>query len=330
MKLNITKGKQKRAVRCCIYGAEGIGKSTLAAKLPEPLFIDAEGGTFQIDCSRFDQPKSWSDLMEMVTYVIDNPTICKTLVIDTADKAEVLLQEAILREYGVDTIEKVGGGYGKGYTLVAERFQKELLYRLDKLIQKGINVCFTAHATMRKFESPEDAPYDRWELKCSKKISPLIKEWVDLLLFCDYQVTLVEEGNKTKAKGSGKRMMHANHKPTYDAKNRYGLPDDMPLDYAPISAVFAGNVERIVEKSELDINSAVEGIVDDDNPAEEDIYTIFRRQLKTHGIEEDALLQWIKNTDRGEYDSIDDMSELYLKSLNEHIDLLKKQIEGDK
>ena len=183
---------------------------------------------------------------------------------------------------------------------------------------------------MRKFESPEDAPYDRWELKCSKKISPLIKEWVDLLLFCDYQVTLVEEGNKTKAKGSGKRMMHANHKPTYDAKNRYGLPDDMPLAYDPISKVFEGNVERIVEKSELDINSATKGIVDDSNPVEEDIYTVFRRQLKAHDIEEDTLLQWLKKTDRGEYDSIDEMSELYLRSLNEHIELLKKQIEGEK
>ena len=330
MKLNITKGKQKRAVRCCIYGAEGIGKSTLAAKLPDPLFIDAEGGTFQIDCNRFDQPKTWSDLIEMVIYVHDNPTICKTLVIDTADRAEMLLQEAILRENGVDSIEKVGGGYGKGYTLVAERFQKELLYRLDKLIQLGINVCFTAHATMRKFESPEDTPYDRWELKCSKKISPLIKEWVDLLLYCDYQVTIIQEGNKSKARGSGKRMMHANHKPTYDAKNRYGLPDDMPLEYAPIAEVFEGNVPKTEEKDTLDINSAVEGIVDEDNPAEEDIFTVFRRHLVEAGIDEDVLLGWLSETDRGNYESIEEMSHPYVRSLDENIGLLSKTIKGGK
>ena len=330
MKFNITKGKQKRAVRCCIYGAEGIGKSTLAAKLPDPLFIDAEGGTFQIDCNRFDQPKTWSDLIEMVTYVIDNPEICKTLVIDTADRAEMLLQEAILQQNGVDSIEKVGGGYGKGYTLVAERFQKELLYRLDKVIQKGINVCFTAHAIMRKFESPEDTPYDRWELKCSKKISPLIKEWVDLLLYCDYQVTIIQDGNKSKAKGSGKRMMHANHKPTYDAKNRYGLPDDMPLDYKPLAKVFEGTAPRTTEKNVLDINTPHEGIVDDDNPIEEDIYTVFRRSLEKAGIAEADLIRWMAETDRGNIGSIDEMSELYVRNLNEHIELLKQQIEGGK
>ena len=323
----IVKGKQKRAVRACIYGAEGIGKSTLASKLPDPLFIDAEGGTYQIDCNRFDQPKTWGDVIAMIDYVNDNPDLCKTLVIDTADKVEAMLTEAILAEDGVKSIEKVGGGYGKGYTILAERFHKELLQRLDKCIQKGINVCFTAHAAMRKFESPEDAPYDRWELKCSKKVSPLIKEWADLLLFCNYDVFVVEDGGKNKARGAGKRVMHANHKPTYDAKNRYGLPDDMPMKYDPIRGVFEGTTPQREELDTLRVDSPVEGIVDNENPAEESVFDVLKRMLKSAGITQKKLMAYL--IDRGkavEGADINDLSVPYINSLVDNFDMLKAEI----
>ena len=43
--MNITRGKITKAVKCVIYGPEGIGKSTFAAQFPNPLFIDTEGST---------------------------------------------------------------------------------------------------------------------------------------------------------------------------------------------------------------------------------------------------------------------------------------------
>lgn len=67
MKFNISKGKQKSAIRFCAYGPEGIGKSTFASKFPEPLFIDVEGGTKQLEVARFDhQPETWNELLAMV------------------------------------------------------------------------------------------------------------------------------------------------------------------------------------------------------------------------------------------------------------------------
>ena len=58
MKFNITKGKQKTAIRLVAYGAEGIGKSTLASQFPDPLFIDTEGGTAHLDVRRLQKPAS--------------------------------------------------------------------------------------------------------------------------------------------------------------------------------------------------------------------------------------------------------------------------------
>lgn len=45
MDFNISTGKVHTAVKTVIYGAEGIGKTTLAAQFPSPLFIDTEGST---------------------------------------------------------------------------------------------------------------------------------------------------------------------------------------------------------------------------------------------------------------------------------------------
>ena len=99
----------------------------------------------------------------------------------------------------------------------------------------------TAHAKMRKFEQPDEmGAYDRWEMKLSKQVAPLLKEWCDMLLFCNYQTYVVHGDNpmeKSKVQG-GKRVMFTSHHPCWDAKNRHGLQDCLPLDYDSIAHIF--------------------------------------------------------------------------------------------
>lgn len=325
MKFKITKGKQKTAIRFCCYGCEGIGKSTFASQFPDPLFIDVEGGTKQLDVARFDQPETWSDLIAMVDAVLEDPTLCKTLVIDTADRAEALLTTQLLKEGNVDSIEKYGGGYGKGYTALAERFNKDLLFRLDKLIAKGVNVTILAHAAMRKLESPDEQPYDRWELKTSKKISPLIKEWTDILGFAKYETMVVEENGRKKAKGKAKRVMIYNHRPTCDAKNRFGLEDDLPLSFEPLRAIYKGSVEPQKEKEVLDINNPHEGIVED-NMAE-DPRDVLVRRLAEENITAEAFEAWLETSGRP---AITALSTTMAKSMLDNITVLIEQIKGGK
>ena len=323
MKFNITKGKQKTAIRLCCYGCEGIGKSTFAAQMPDPLFIDVEGGTKQLDVARFPQPTTWNELLEMVDAVLAEPGICKTLVIDTADRAEALLTAQLLQEAGVDSIEKYGGGYGKGYTALAERFNKDLLMRLDRLIAKGVNVTLIAHAAMRKLESPDEPPYDRWELKTSKKIAPLIKEWTDILCFMKYEQVVVEENGRNKAKGKARRIMVFNHRPTCDAKNRFGLEDDQPLSFEPLMAVYEGTVEPVPDKTVLDLDNPHEGIVEDDMA--EDPRDVLLRRLKDEGIAPADFGKWLAETGRP---TVKRLSGTAVKSMLENIDVLVKQIKG--
>ena len=89
MEFNISTGKVHTAVKTVIYGAEGIGKTTLAAQFPQPLFIDTEGSTKQLDVARLPAPSSWEMLLQELDFVRAKRP-CATLVFDTVDWAEQL------------------------------------------------------------------------------------------------------------------------------------------------------------------------------------------------------------------------------------------------
>ena len=234
--LNITKGIVARPQKVVIYGPEGIGKSTLAARFPDPLFIDTEGGTSHLDVRRIDKPADWDALLSIIKEVAHTPDVCKTLVVDTADWAEASATEYVLKKYNQTSIE--GFGYGKGYTILGETFAA-MLTALDEVIAAGIHVVVTAHAKMRKFELPdEQGAFDRWEMKLSKQSAPFLKEWCDLLLFCNFETLVVKTETKTSKATGGKRVMYASHHPCWDAKNRCGLPDKMDLSYDAIKKIF--------------------------------------------------------------------------------------------
>lgn len=238
MSIPITKGKIATAKKVVIYGPEGIGKSTLAAQFPEPVFIDTEDSTKELDVMRYPKPETWNDI---ITYVNDFMEAMpgKTLVIDTADWAEQLCIAHTCARLGVKGIEDVG--YGKGYVYLSDDFTA-LLRKCDDLIEQGVNVVFTAHAQMRKFEQPDEmGAYDRWEMKLTKKNAPTLKEWADMVLFCNYKTDVItDQATKSKKATGGKRVMYASHHPCWDAKNRYSLPDQMPMEFSQIKQLFEG------------------------------------------------------------------------------------------
>lgn len=254
--MEITRGKIKKAKKVVVYGPEGIGKSTFASRFPDPVFIDTEGSTNSMDVARLPRPTSWTMALEEIDYIKKTPGVCRTLVIDTIDWAEQLCIEHICDKHQKKGIEDFG--YGNGYVYVKEEFGK-FLNRLSDLIDSGIHVVLTAHAQMRKFEQPDElGAYDRWELKLGKKTSsqtsPLVKEWADMLLFCNYKthtVAVDNEGKKKKAMGSGKRVMYTAHHPCWDAKNRDGLPEECGFDYAVIQGIIEPEIGNETKQPDL-------------------------------------------------------------------------------
>lgn len=235
--MEITRGIIAGPQKICVYGPEGIGKSTFASMFPNTVFIDTEGSTKHMDVPRLKKPTSFTMLLEQVRYIKNNPHLCSTLALDTADWAERLCKEEICAKGQKDSIEAFG--YGKGYTYLAEEFGR-LLNLLEEVVEAGVNVVLLAHAQMRKFEQPDElGSYDRWEMKLEKKVYSLVKEWADMVLFANYKTYVVNVDNQGAAKGrnkvqGGERIMYTSHHPCWDAKNRHKLPQEIKLNFNEI------------------------------------------------------------------------------------------------
>lgn len=164
--LNISKGIVLRPQKVVVYGPEGIGKSTFASHFPDPLFLDIEDSTSQLDVKRIPDINSWAMLHGIIEEIAKEKP-CKTLVIDTVDWAEKLCIQYVCAQAKKSSIEDFA--YGSGYTKLMEAFAR-FLEALNEVTRAGINVVLNAHAQIRKFEQPDEmGAYDRWELKLNSK-----------------------------------------------------------------------------------------------------------------------------------------------------------------
>jgi hypothetical protein len=242
MALNIQRGRRHMPAKIVKYGPEGGGKSTLAAGFPSPIFLDTEEGTHHLDVARV-SIGSWNELRSAVAEIGSKPSEFKTVIIDSADWAERLCTDSICEEHRKKSIEDFG--FGKGYTHVAEAFSK-LLTQCDALVGVGMHVVFVAHSKVVRTSPPDITDgYDRWELKLSKQVAPLLKEWCDALLFCTFETrTTTGTDGRVKAVGGKKRIIHTERSASWDAKNRYGLEPIVPMTIESLAPIFAEPARR--------------------------------------------------------------------------------------
>lgn len=222
--MNIQRGIIKSPQKITIYGPEGIGKSSLAAQFPNPLFIDTESSTKQLDVARI-SATCWEEI-EAPFKAASTLKEFETLVLDTADWAANILQSKVCKDNKKSSIEDFG--FGKGWVLLEEEFAKFLALTTAATFA-GKTILFLAHSHVKRHDAPEGS-YDRYELKMHKRLAALLKEGSDAVLFASYKTSLVEgENGKTKAIGGKERILYTQHSATWDAKNRHGLPERVPM-----------------------------------------------------------------------------------------------------
>ena len=238
--MNIIRGKTKpKGLRVVIYGVHGIGKTTLAAKLPGALFLDFEDGTHGLEVDKVassDLPKSYDGMKGLVSELKRDHQGYERIVIDTADKFEQNLATELAKEKKVEDIFAVND-YGRTIA-VHKSGMASVLDALTELAKSGMDVVILAHETSRKVEPLENrentGTYDHHELKLSKTVSPIFMEWADVVIFCAYKTFLVsgeKKGDKSHVEG-GKRWCFCAYSNDWDAKTRTGidLPEDCSLD----------------------------------------------------------------------------------------------------
>ncbi len=223
----------KKADRIFLYGVEGIGKSTFGSKAPSPLFLDVEDGLAKIDASGV-SCKCYADAL---AFLKEFPVEYKTLVIDTADALDAMMQRDLCERFSWETIEDAG--YGKGWTALQDMWRK-LLAQIDIVRLRGVEIIILAHSETKTFQNPAGPDYNRYQPKLNIKCGSVIKEWADTVLFaCHEETVAIKKGQdrnapdaKGKATGTGQAIMYTSHAPAWDAKNRDGLPPRLPLTYS--------------------------------------------------------------------------------------------------
>jgi hypothetical protein len=247
---SIQRGRQSRPPRVLLYGVEGIGKSTFGSEAPKPIFIQTEDGLDEIECDRFPLATKLEDVFTALKTLRTEQHDYETVVIDSLDWLERLVWDKLCEQYSVASIEKVDGGYARGYML-ALTLWRELLDFLNALRARGMVVILIAHSKVERFEDPESSPYDRYSPRLHKHAGALINEWCDAVLFATRKMRTQSEDagfnrKRTVAhaigKDGGERIMRAYGSPSCVAKNRYGIAEEMPLSWnAFVDAVAKAN-----------------------------------------------------------------------------------------
>jgi hypothetical protein len=105
-------------------------------------------------------------------------------------------------------------------------------------------IVLIAHSEIKRFDSPEVEPFDRYRPKLQDRSSALIQEWCDAVLFTNFKTIVKKDDvgfNKTVSRGitTGERLAYTTEKPAYLAKNRFGMPESIPLEWSAFAEAIA-------------------------------------------------------------------------------------------
>lgn len=243
---DVTKAGSGLPNRYIIHGVEGVGKTSLPAFAPDPFYIQSRGETgleTLIDARQlpeiphFPQCETAGELFNQIDFLTTGEHEFKTLVIDTLNGVERLIHEEVCkRDFGDDWSKNGFYSYQVGYDTSLSEVRK-LLGALDRLRElRRMSIVCLAHTKVKPFKNPEGPDFDRYQPDMHEKTWGLCHKWADAVLFINYE-TFVDVGKqkgsdatkKGKATSTQSRIMHTVRHAAYDAKNRFGLPEEIDM-----------------------------------------------------------------------------------------------------
>ncbi|MFZ5832268.1 MAG: ATP-binding protein [Planctomycetota bacterium] len=241
---SITTDARLRPPRILLLGVEKIGKSSFAAGADAPIFLPIRGeeGIDDLLVPKFPTCLTLDNVMEALCtlYTTEHPH--RTVVIDSASTLEPLVWADTCRRNGnAESIEKVGGGYGKGY-IEALTHWRRITEALDALrADRNMASILIGHVKVKRFDDPAGDSYDQYQFDINDKAANLFYRWVDVILFCNTKVVVKKEDvgfNKHHARGidayGGARFLYTQKRPAHPGGGRgaYGrLPYELPLNF---------------------------------------------------------------------------------------------------
>ncbi len=235
-----------KKVKMVLYGAPGVGKSTFAAKAPNPLFICSDGNFEWLDLPEENgiEVSSWKEAKDLFA---NKELLGKydTIVLDLTEDLFKWCEAEFVQK---NKLEHIGDlGYGKGYQITRDCFFIEI----SKLIAMDKNVIMIMHETTvaekdrRGVEHTKHLPSSRMP----DKLYDMIEGRVRYFLRCYIKEEEIDEGHFVK-----KRFLSLVPKP-----NEFGIArgldesaaiNDISLDWDEFIKAIGLDKEEPIKKKE--------------------------------------------------------------------------------
>jgi hypothetical protein len=224
-----------RCMVATILGDAGLGKTSLAATFPRPIFIRAEDGLQAIPANlrpkAFPKLSSVDELWSQMAALINEDHGFNTLVIDS-----VTALEAMFIDHVVETdpkkprgIQQAHGGYGAGRDMVAS-MHRRVRKAAGMLVDRGMNVVFIAHAETSRIEPPDADPYTKYTMRMHEKSTQPYLDNVDLVGFLRLETYITGDGDRKLARSDGTRQLICHAMAANVSKNRYGISEAITVE----------------------------------------------------------------------------------------------------
>lgn len=223
--MEIVQTKTKRPLRMVVFGRHGLGKSSLGAAAPDPIFINVEDGLSEIDTSALPLVETFQNFMEQLRWIYTEDHGKKTLVIDSLDRLEGLIFKSVAIAAGADSISDIG--YGAGYGSALAEFERVIAALTSISRDKGMHIICLAHAEIREYKNPIGEDYATFRIKLREKNAELFAEFASMVGFLRFEAKTKtkKEGfaESTKVLPNAARVLCVHPDPAFDAKNRFGI-----------------------------------------------------------------------------------------------------------
>lgn len=241
-----------------IVGFPGVGKTSLAALFPKPIFIQAEnaGSVFEtwaddekpVMLPELPSPsekrkiKASEEMLAQLRELATAEHPFKTVIIDAITTTNMLFESEVIEfdEKGAENIGEAAGGFGKGYLQVAALHAK-IRNACEHLRRRGMAVVFLAHSGINKVKNrPDVEAYSTWSLDMHEASRKVYIATSDAVLYLKTKEFVMgsEKDKKGNVKSYGKmtttgeRVLITASEGTIgyvDAKNRYDLPEEIEV-----------------------------------------------------------------------------------------------------
>jgi GTPase SAR1 family protein len=215
-----------------IYGAPGIGKSTLFSKFPNALFLYTDPGLTFI--SALKQPiNKWTEFKDALKELVAQPKPAYgIIVVDTIDVLWTQCVEYVCRARGIE--HESDEQWGKAYAIIEREF-KIPIQQLCMLKSRGCGVAFISHATEievrgRIIKTSKVVP------TLNKKARSIVMPLCDVIGYCGFSLNTKQDIDLASP-----RYLFFKPDETLEAKDRTTiLPEKCLLDIEVLKKCFTG------------------------------------------------------------------------------------------